>query len=226
MENFNKFIFGCYPYLTLLTLIIGCITRYEYSQYGWKTDSSQLLRKQGLVLASNLFHIGMIYLFCGHLIGLLTPSSLYSHFINSATKQSIAMITGGFMGICAFLGSTFLLYRRFFDPRIRITSSLSDILILFILYIQLILGLLSIIISARHPDGQGMIALAHWAQGILTFNAQASDFITNEHWIFKVHVFLGLSIFLFFPFTRLVHILSIPVQYLFRTGYQIVRMRQ
>ena len=157
MENFNKFIFGCYPYITLITLVFGCIARYEYSQYGWKSDSSQLLRKQGLVLASNLFHIGMIYLFCGHLIGLLTPSFIYSHFINSATKQSIAMITGGFFGIWAFIGSTFLLYRRFFDPRIRITSNLSDILILFILYIQLILGLLSIIISAKHPEGQEVL---------------------------------------------------------------------
>jgi nitrate reductase gamma subunit len=225
MESFNKFIFGYYPYISLLIFIIGCITRYEYAQYGWKSSSSQLLSKNGLRLGNNLFHVGIILLFFGHMFGLLTPSIIYSKFIDPATKQSVAMIAGGVFGFMCFFGLSFLLHRRIFDDRIRITSSKSDLWVLVLLYIQLILGLLSIIVSAKHPDGQSMIALAHWAQGIVTFNLNASDYIFNEHFIFKLHIFLGLTMFLVFPFTRLVHVLSAPINYLFRTGYQIVRSR-
>lgn len=225
MNYIHEFIFGYYPYIALLTFIIGCISRYEYAQYEWKSSSSQLLRKDGLRLGNNLFHIGIIFLFFGHLIGLLTPSCVYSHFITPATKQLVAMTAGGIAGSICFVGLSFLLYRRLFDLRIRVTSKTSDILILIILYIQLILGLMSIFISAEHPSGESMKSLAHWAQDIITFSPNASDYIIGEHWIFKLHIFLGLTIFLIFPFTRLVHVLSAPVGYIFRTGYQIVRKR-
>ncbi len=225
MEYLNKLIFGYYPYIALVIFIFGSLYRYEYAQYGWKSSSSQLLRKDGMRLGSNLFHIGIIFLFCAHFAGLLVPSSIYSKFIDVQTKQMMAMICGGIAGTICFIGLTFLLHRRLFDTRIRVTSLTSDITILVILYIQLILGLITIIISAKHPDGQSMAALAHWTQGIVTFSSQASDFIMHEHLIFKLHIFLGLTIFLIFPFTRLVHVMSAPIGYIFRTGYQIVRNR-
>ena len=98
-------------------------------------------------------------------------------------------------------------------------------MILLVLYVQLILGLATIPFSAAHPDGSSMIALANWAQHIVTFRAGAADFVLNEPLVFKLHIALGLTIFVLFPFTRLVHVLSAPVKYLFRAGYQIVRRR-
>jgi nitrate reductase gamma subunit len=91
--------------------------------------------------------------------------------------------------------------------------------------VQLLLGLLTIPFSAQHLDGSSMIALANWAQHLLTFQGDAAGFVAGEAWVFKLHIFLGLTIFLVFPFTRLVHIWSVPVQYLTRSGYQIVRKR-
>ena len=224
----NQFLFGVYPYICLTVFIIGSALRYDRDQYTWKADSSQLLRKRGMRIGSNLFHIGIILLFFGHLVGLLTPHSVYAYFMDASTKQLLAMVAGGIFGVICFIGMTMLLYRRLFDPRIRVTSKPSDIMILIILYIQLILGLATIPLSAQHMDGSSMIALANWAQYILTFRGGAADFVVSQPLIFKLHLILGNTIFLIFPFTRLVHVfsgISAPIKYLFRSGYQIVRKR-
>ena len=221
----NQFVFGMYPYIVLTVFVVGVILRYDRDQYTWKADSSQLLRSKGMRVGNNLFHIGILLLFFGHLVGLLTPEPLYHLVMSAGTKQLMAMVAGGVFGVVCFIGMTILIHRRLFDPRIRINSKPSDIAILLILYVQLILGLLTIPFSAQHLDGSSMVALANWAQYIVTFRSGAADFVLHEAWVFKIHLFLGMTIFLIFPFTRLVHALSVPIKYLLRTGYQIVRSR-
>lgn len=225
LSYLHQFFFGIYPYLAVAIMVGVTIIRYDRDQYTWKADSSQLLRSKGMRIGSNLFHIGIILLFFGHLVGLLTPESVYHLVMTAATKQLMAMVAGGIFGVICFIGLSMLLYRRLFDKRIRATSTFSDIALLLILYVQLILGLVTIPYSAQHLDGSSMVALANWAQHIVTFRTGAADFIVNEAWVFKAHLVLGLTIFLVFPFTRLVHMLSAPIKYLFRTGYQIVRKR-
>jgi len=221
----HQFMFGIYPYIAVLVMVVGSILRYDRDPYSWKAGSSQMLRSKGMRMGSNLFHVGIILLFFGHLVGLLTPASLYHLVMTPASKQMMAMVAGGIFGGICFIGLSILLHRRLTDKRIRATSSVRDILLLLILYIQLILGLLTIPYSAQHLDGSSMVALANWAQYIVTFRSGAADFIVHEAWVFKLHLALGLTIFLLFPFTRLVHMLSAPVKYLFRSGYQIVRKR-
>jgi nitrate reductase gamma subunit len=116
-------------------------------------------------------------------------------------------------------------HRRLFDARIRTTSSFGDIAILLLLYLQLVLGLSTISVSLNHLDGHEMVKFMTWAQGILTLQPGASALIADVHPIFKLHLFLGMTIFLLFPFTRLVHIWSAPVWYIVRRGYQVVRTR-
>ena len=221
----NQFLFGIYPYIAITIMVIGSVFRYDRDQYTWKADSSQLLRAKGMRVGSNLFHIGIILLFFGHLVGLLMPESIYHLVMSAQTKQLMAMIAGGIFGSICFVGLTILIRRRLFDPRIRATSKPTDIAVLLILYVQLILGLITIPYSAQHLDGSSMVALGNWAQHIVTFRSGAADFVLDEAWVFKVHLFLGLTIFLLFPFTRLVHMLSAPLKYLTRKGYQIVRKR-
>ena len=206
-------------------MVVGSMFRYDRDQYTWKADSSQLLRAKGMRVGSNLFHIGIILLFFGHLVGLLMPESIYHLVMSAQTKQLMAMIAGGIFGSICFVGLTILIRRRLFDPRIRATSKPTDIAVLLILYVQLILGLITIPYSAQHLDGSSMVALGNWAQHIVTFRSGAADFVLAEAWVFKVHLFLGLTIFLLFPFTRLVHMLSAPLKYLTRKGYQVVRKR-
>jgi nitrate reductase gamma subunit len=176
-------------------------------------------------IASNLFHVGIIAVLLGHFVGLLTPKEIYHVFISSESKQLLAMVSGGFFGLVCLVGMVMLIRRRLTDSRIRATSSTSDIVILILLLVQLLLGLLTIFVSAGHLDGSVMIQLATWAQSIVTFKAgQAAASIESVNVIYKLHVFVGLTILLLVPFTRLVHIISAPVWYLGRR-YQVVRQR-
>ncbi|MDN7124750.1 respiratory nitrate reductase subunit gamma [Pseudidiomarina sp. 1APP75-32.1] len=226
MNYLNTFFFGIYPYIALAVMVIGTWIRYDREQFTWKTSSSQMLEKKQLRRGSIAFHIGILAIFVGHFVGLLTPSEVwYVLGISTSAKQIIAIVAGGIAGVICFYGLTILIVRRLKNPRIRANSSTMDIAILLLLYAQLILGLLSIFVSLDHLDGSTMVLLMSWAQNTLTFDATtAAAAMTDVHWIFKLHVTLGLTIFLVFPFTRLVHMLSVPMQYL-RRQHQVVRQK-
>jgi len=223
----NTLVFGIYPYLALTVLAVGSMIRYDREPYGWRSGSSQLLRRKQLVMGSVLFHVGVLIVFFGHLGGLLTPIVIFDWLgISHSFKQILAMTVGGIAGGFSLLGGLILMHRRLFDARIRTTSSYGDIAILALLNIQLMLGLATILISMQHLDGEEMVRFMNWAQGIFTFQGDSASYVAGAHWIFKAHLFLGLTIFLVFPFTRLVHMLSAPIRYLWRPGYQVVRKRQ
>ena len=223
----HNFIFGIYPYIALAVLLVGSVARYERDPFTWKSSSSQLLRRRQLILGSVLFHVGVLVIFFGHFFGLLTPLWLIELFgISHGAKQVLAVAVGGVAGIMALTGGIILIQRRLADPRIRATSSTMDIVILSLLLAQLALGLLTILVSLQHLDGEEMVRFMQWAQGIFTFDPNAARYTEGASIIFQLHIFLGLTIFVLFPFSRLVHMLSAPVRYLWRPGYQIVRSRR
>ena len=225
MNYLNQFAFQFYPYIVLAVLLIGSWARYDKAMYSWRTGSSQLLSDRGMRIGSNCFHIGILAILGGHLVGLLTPHWMYEPFITTAQKQLMAMVVGGIFGVLCLVGISILLLRRLTNPRVRATSNFGDILVLVLIFAQLCLGLYSIRISADHLDGSVMVMLAEWAQHIVTFRAGAADFVLSVHWVYKAHIFLGLTLLLIAPFTRLVHVWSIPISYLWRP-YQVVRRRQ
>lgn len=223
----HNFFFGIYPYIALTVLILGSVVRYERDPFTWKSSSSQLLRRKQLVVGSVLFHVGVLVIFFGHLGGLLTPIAIFDALgISHGAKQLLAVVAGGIAGVMALVGGGMLFHRRWTDPRIRKTSSFADIAILALLLAQLTLGIGTIFVSLQHLDGHEMTKFMTWAQMIFTFRSGAAAQIADVSWIFKLHLFLGLTIFILFPFTRLVHMLSAPVRYLWRPGYQIVRSRR
>lgn len=222
----NTAVFGIYPYICLAVFVVGSIIRYDREPYSWRAGSSQLLRRKQLIMGSVLFHVGVLMIFAGHFVGLLTPIAVFDALgVAHGAKQMLAIVAGGIAGVMALIGATLLVHRRFGDARVRAVSSFSDNAILLILYVQLILGLSTIFVSLGHLDGEEMLKFMDWAQGIFTLNQQASAHVADVHWIFKAHLFLGLTIFLLFPFTRLVHMFSAPVRYVFRPGYQVVRRK-
>ncbi|QRG81160.1 respiratory nitrate reductase subunit gamma [Citrobacter sp. R56] len=225
IQYLNVFFYDIYPYLCGTVFILGSWLRYDYGQYTWRAASSQMLDKRGMVLWSNLFHIGILGIFFGHLFGMLTPHWMYAWFLPMAMKQQMAMIAGGLCGVLTLVGGTGLLVRRLTNSRIRATSSTADILILCILLFQCILGLISIPFSAQHSDGSEMLKLVGWAQSVVTFQGGASAHLDGVALVFRAHLVLGMTIFLIFPFTRLVHVWSAPFEY-FTRRYQIVRSRR
>ena len=223
-DTLNHIVFGWYPYLCLTVFLLGSLLRFDREQYTWKTGSSQLLRRRQLMWGSNLFHVGILAIFFGHLIGLLTPIWVFDFVgIGHGFKQLMAIWIGGIAGLACLVGIALLTHRRLFDARIRTTSSFADIAILLILFAQLLLGLATIPVWMGHLDGHEMVKFMNWAQGILLLRGDAWMLVADVHPIFKAHLFLGMTIFLVFPFTRLVHAWSAPIWYLGRRGYQVVR---
>lgn len=227
MSTFHGFLFQVYPYICFAVFLVGSLIRFDQNQYSWKSDSSQMLRSGLLRWGSNLFHLGILFLFFGHLVGLFTPHSVYGIFMSASTKQLLAVYAGGVAGTLCFIGLSMLLYRRLTDPRIRYTSHPTDLAVLVVLFIQLSLGLLTLPQSLQHTDGSAMLLLADWAQRIVTLRPVDATALAGLHWSFQVHIVLGVTIFLLFPFSRLVHVWSgfATVFFLFRP-HQVVRSRR
>lgn len=221
----NQLLFGYYPYVALAIFLLGSLVRFDREQYSWRSGSSQMLRARQLRWGSNLFHIGILAIFAGHFVGLLTPHQLYEAFgLTAAAKQMLAIVAGGVFGVVCLVGLVLLVHRRLADPRIRHTSSVMDIVVLLMILAQLLLGLVTIPYSLQHPDGAVMLQLSEWAQRIVTFRAGAAELVAGVDIVYRIHLFLGLTLFVVFPFSRLVHIWSAPVWYVFRP-YQVVRRR-
>lgn len=221
----DYFLFQIFPYLSLAVCILGTALRFDRDPYSWRSKSSQMLKRRQLIAGSILFHVGVLTVLGGHFVGLLTPVVVFETLgISHETKQIMAMSVGGIAGILCMMGLLTLLHRRLFEPRIRATSSFADIAVLVLLLVQLTLGLFTITVSAQHMDGSEMVKFMEWAQHIVTFRPGAYSYIIDVALVFKIHITLGLFILMIVPFTRLVHVMSAPIGYVFRP-YQIVRRR-
>lgn len=222
----HQFVFGIYPYIALAVFFLGSLVRFDRDQYTWKSDSSQLLRRRELRWGSNLFHVGILVVFFGHLFGFLIPEALADAVVTPTQHALLAMIGGGVAGVFALAGLTMLIHRRLADPRIHANTRPWDVAILSILWIQLVLGLWTIYFSAEHLGGPTFLRLVQYVQGIVVFRAGNADLLVGVPWVYRAHIALGLTIFLVFPFTRLAHIWSgfATVAYLFRPP-QLVRSR-
>lgn len=227
MESLNNFIFGIYPYIALAIFFVGSWIRFDREQYTWKADSSQLMSGKNMLLASNLFHIGIIGIFFGHLFGLLMPYAVWEAIeLSMLGKQYIAMYGGGILGILCLIGGSMLWYRRMTNPRVRAVSRSSDIFILSWLMLTLMLGLATTVVSAGHAahgNADVMMTLASWAKSVVLLAPQP-ELVAKTEAIFRFHLFFGMTIFVVFPFTRLVHVWSFPFGYATR-AYQIVRSK-
>ncbi len=223
----DLFFFGVYPYITLTVFFVGSLLRFEREQYTWKSDSSQLLRRGSLRWGSNLFHIGIISLFFTHLVGLLTPPAVYHAFgVTTEFKQMMAIVVGAVLGVVCLIGLLLLIHRRWSEIRLAHNSNLSDWVTLLWILLVLVMGIATIFTSVHHTNGAVMIQLGDWAQRIVTFRGGAVGAMEGVPDVYRLHMVLGMTLFVIFPFTRLVHVWSgfASVAYLTR-AWQIVRPR-
>ena len=227
LDYVNTLLFGIYPYVCLVVLLIGSLIRFDREPYTWKSDSSQMLRKGQLRLGSNLFHYGVIIVILGHFAGFLAPHWTVDWALSPVGHQLLAMVVGGIAGLVAIIGLTILLARRLGDPRIRLNSRKWDIAVALMLWSQLTLGLLTVPLSAFHMDGALFETLTSYVKAVVTLNSGAASLMLGVPLIYKLHILLGFTLFLVSPFTRMIHIWSGAgaLAYLFRP-YQIVRTPQ
>ena len=215
MNILNTLAFVVFPYLALTTLVVGHLYRYLTNPYDWNSKSSELLDKKGLKFGITIFHWGIIFTLLGHGAGLLIPQKYWDAVgINSQAHTLLATYSGFIVGAMALLGLALLIYRRISKDRILATTSLNDFVTLGLLFFVVATGFANVI-SGLYEHFDILTTIAPWLRGILTLTPDAS-LMLEVPLRFKVHILAVLALLGFSPFSRLVHIWSVPLTYFFR----------
>jgi nitrate reductase gamma subunit len=212
MELGYTLLFTVFPYLCLTTFVVGHGYRYVTDRYAWNARSSEFLEKKSLFWGSVLFHVGIVLTFVGHAGGLLIPQKYYDLFgIDSQAHLAIAHLMGEVVGMAAFVGSLLLLWRRTTDRRVQAAGSVNDLVTLGALNLIIATGVYNVFFG--HYDV--LDSVAPWIRGIVFFSPDP-DLMRPVPLSFKIHVTAAWALLGFSPFSRLVHIWSVPVFYFIR----------
>ncbi|CAM5572595.1 Nitrate reductase-like protein NarX [Streptomyces avidinii] len=219
-------LWGVVPYVSIALLIAGTVWRARFDKFGWTTHSSQLHESRLLRIGSPLFHFGMLFVILGHVVGLLVPMSWTDAVgLSDHAYHLMALATGTVAGIAAATGIGILVYRRFKVPAVRRATLRSDHLMYSFLLGAMILGLTATILnSTGMTDGYNYReGISPWFRGLFTFTPDY-HLMAGAPLAFKLHILFGFVLFALIPYSRLVHMFSVPLKYLFRP-YVVYRSR-
>jgi nitrate reductase gamma subunit len=219
MNYWNQFLWVIFPYLMISIFIIGHIYRYNTDQIGWTSKSSEFLEKKNLRWGSLLFHYGILLVFGGHVMGLLVPESFFTQIgISNEAYHLSAVYFGGAAGLVTVIGLFLLLVRRYGDKRISVTGSLGDKLIAVLLFLVVGIGIYNTLVfnlSVGVFDYRSTIS--PWFRSLFVF-APNSKLMIEVPLVYQIHVISAFLILGVWPFTRLVHVWSIPFAYIKRSN--------
>ena len=217
MTQLTTFTWGIFPYICLVVMIVGALYRYQSDQLHWTSKSSEILEKKLLTVGSMLFHVGILFVFAGHVAGLLVPEEFYNSLgISSELYHGGAIMLGGLSGLIALAGISILLYRRIANPRIRMNSDISDYVSDGFLWVVIFLGLaFTLGYSLIHGPYEYRETVGPWIRSVLVLHPDVS-LMAGVPVLLQVHIALAFALFGISPFTRLIHIYSIPFAYLTR----------
>lgn len=212
----SLFLWVIYPYIALTVMVVGLIYRYDADPFGWTARSSELLEKAKLMWGSNLFHWGIIFAFFGHVAGILVPLAFYrlTHVPDEFYHLN-ALAAGGLAGTATLVGLFILAVRRLGVRRIWRTSSTGDIVALALLIATAIPGM----ITTAYHNYEYRLTVGPWFRGLLTFHPDP-NLMVGVPLRLQVHILLAMLTFAVTPFTRLVHLFSLPIAYLRRAPIQ------
>lgn len=220
----NQFLWGILPYIILTIFIGGHIYRYNHDQFGWTSKSSEMLEKKELRLGSLLFHWGIIFVFIGHVMGILIPEGVYEAIgVSEETYHFMALLFGIPAGIAAVIGLLIFIHRRLTVKRIFLTSSRGDFIALFFLAVVVLSGLSSTLLNIDSNGFDYRTTIGPWFRSLFIFQPDPAYMENVPVW-FKIHILAAFGIFAVWPFTRLVHVFSLPLRYLNRS-YVVYRKR-
>lgn len=222
----SAFTWGVFPYICLVVMIVGTIFRYQSDQLRWGSKSSEILEKKLLTRGSILFHVGILFVLAGHIAGLLVPIEFYNALgISSELYHGGAIALGGLSGLVALAGISILLYRRIANARVRMNSDISDYVSDGLLWLVIVLGLaFTLGYGLLHGPYEYRATVGPWIRSVLTLQPDVA-LMAGVPLLLQVHIALAFVLFGVSPFTRLVHMFSMPIGYLtrapllYRTSY-------
>jgi len=217
----SQFLWVIFPYLALAVMIVGMFYRFAYGQRGWTSKSSEILEKKWLRRGSLLFHWGIILVFLGHVMGLLVPLRVYQALgVSSEFYHVNADVFGGIAGVVTFVGVLILLLRRSLHSRVRANSSVSDYVALVMILIVIAIGTLETVgLNNIFGPYEYRTTIGPWVRELMVLHPNAA-LMKSVPWVLKVHILAAFTLFAVWPFTRLVHVFSLPVRYPWRAPIQ------
>ena len=216
----NNLLFIAFPYTCLVLFLVGSIYRYKNRAFSVSSISSQFLEGKKLFLASQLFHWGLFILFFGHLIAFLFPKTVLA-WNGHPVRLLILEITAFVFGLSAFLGVILLVIRRMSDDRVKMVTSKMDVVVFLVLLTQIISGL-AVAYYNRWGSSWFAAFLTPYLRSIFVFDPQIDAISSVNSLALKVHVVSAFSIIGLIPFTRFIHFLVYPVDYIWRSYQQVI----
>ena len=214
----NQLLWVIFPYFCIAIFIVGHIFRYRTDQFGWTAKSSEFIEKKQLMIGSLLFHIGIIPVIGGHVVGLGVPKEWTRALgVSDHLYHMGAIWVGGFFGFATLLGMFILTSRRFTKKDVRKLSSASDLIVNSLLLFIVFIGLYSVVVTnAVQPEFDYRDSISIWFRSLLILRPEAG-IMSVVPFAFQLHVLSGFLIFAMWPFTRLVHVWSVPLNYVGRS---------
>lgn len=217
-------LWGVLPYATLVLLVAGLVRRHRHDRFGRTTRPSQVYESKLLNIASPAFHYGILFVLVGHVVGLFVPESWTNALgVDEHTYHLFSLYGGTAAGIVTVGGIVLLLYRRRTRAPVFRASTANDKLMYVVLVAAIVLGMVA---KLSHGSGDGYDyrqSIAPWARSLFTLSPD-TDLMEGVPVLYQIHAVLGMALIALVPYTRLVHLFSAPVQYLFRP-YVVYRSR-
>jgi nitrate reductase gamma subunit len=213
------------PYVALALFVAGHVWRYRFDQFGWTSRSTQLLESRWLAWGSNLFHYGALAAIGGHVLGMLIPDWLTAAVgVSEPAYRVLSAAAGSVAGLACVAGFVILVVRRAYFPRVRRTTSPTDVAVYVLLALVIGLGLGETLAVNAFGGGYDYRAtVAVWFRGIFVLDPRA-DLMVSAPLVYQIHAASAWLLYAVWPFSRLVHAWSLPVQYLGRP-YILYRSR-
>jgi len=217
VSRLDFFLWVALPYLCVATFVVGHVWRYRRDQYGWTARSTQLMEQPLLRVGAILFHFGILAAVGGHVLGILVPRSWTRAVgVSDDAYHWIAVAAGGIAGAAIVAGFAILAYRRLAVPRVRGTTTRSDLALYPVLAATIAFGMLATVWGSAIDEHLYRETVSPWFRGIFTFRPNGS-LMADAPFVFQVHAFTAWLLFALWPFTRLVHAWSVPIAYLRRS---------
>jgi nitrate reductase gamma subunit len=215
-----------FPYVAMSVFVVGHWWRYRRDQFAWTSRSTQILDRRVLGWASPAFHYGALAAVGGHVIGLCIPASLTDSLgISESTYRWFSAIAGGIAGAVTLVGFVGLVYRRATSDRVRRSTTRIDIFTYLLLTILILMGdwmtfghNLASNAPYNYRDSIGV-----WWRSLFYLQPNVGA-ISGAPLVYQLHAIIAWAFWAAFPFTRLVHAWSVPLQYIGRP-YIIYRRR-
>jgi len=214
----NQLVFTVFPYLALVIFLIGSIYRYRARGFQVSSLSSEFLERKKLFWGSQPFHWGLMVLFFGHLIAFLFPRAVLA-WNGQPVRLIILEVTAFVFGLSALIGLVLLIKRRLSSDKVRVVTNRMDMLVYATLIVQIVSGL-GVAFFDRWGSSWFAGVLTPYLRSLFAFNPDISA-VSAMPWTVQIHIVSAFFIIAIIPFTRFMHFLVAPVDYLWR-GYQLV----